>query len=590
MLELRPGTVTERAHALLARIDGLNPRINAYVAVDRDAVLREAARLDAVAPGDRGPLHGVTVAVKDIIDVAGLPTRAGSSFFRRDPDRDAPVVAALRAAGALIDRKDEHARVRVGDHDREPALRSHREPVERGRTRPHRRRLERRIRRGGRGRPRRRRARHRHAGVDSHPVRAERHLGAAAGDRRAARSTASSRSRSVSIPSAPSRATSRPCSAMYEVLAGAAVPARAGARVCRLRQRTLGSLDPAVALGARRRRRRLRDAGIRGRRRRVVGRWISSPRSRRAAARRRARARAALRRARERVRRGRARHASRRRSASRKTTRRRARDDRPARDGVVAATGGLRRRARAGRRRRGAARAGAAGLPRQTHPAGHAGERVRRCPSRRSRSASAPPECRWACRSSRRRRRRGGVRARHALPNPDRLAQTHAAPRVTRAACTLALAIASAGCVACSPSAHRARPRRRRPCGRHRLHRVRHRRAARSSRSRSYRGPSRCDGCRARSSGRARCASMPTGPRGCPSRCCATTCAAWASLPSSCQTRATVATPICTCASTRSGRVATAPRRTGSPRTRAASWCAPVRPPESSTRCRRSSR
>ncbi len=54
------------------------------------------------AAGARGPLHGRTLAVKDIIDVAGLPTRAGSSFFRRDPERDAPVVAALRAAGALV--------------------------------------------------------------------------------------------------------------------------------------------------------------------------------------------------------------------------------------------------------------------------------------------------------------------------------------------------------------------------------------------------------------------------------------------------------------------------------------------------------
>ncbi len=91
-----------RAQALLERIDALNSRINAYVAIDRDAVLRDAAALDAMAPGARGPLHGTTVGVKDIIDVAGLPTRAGSSFFRRDPERDAPVVAALRAAGALI--------------------------------------------------------------------------------------------------------------------------------------------------------------------------------------------------------------------------------------------------------------------------------------------------------------------------------------------------------------------------------------------------------------------------------------------------------------------------------------------------------
>ena len=95
-------TVTERASALLARIAGVDARLRCYVAVDDAAVLREAARLDALEPAARGPLHGRTLAVKDIIDVAGLPTRAGSSFFRRDPEHDAPVVAALRAAGALV--------------------------------------------------------------------------------------------------------------------------------------------------------------------------------------------------------------------------------------------------------------------------------------------------------------------------------------------------------------------------------------------------------------------------------------------------------------------------------------------------------
>jgi aspartyl-tRNA(Asn)/glutamyl-tRNA(Gln) amidotransferase subunit A len=95
-------TMRERARALLARIRDVDARLHCYVAVDEDAVLRDAARLDAIAPDARGPLHGLTLGVKDIIDVAGLPTRAGSSFFRRDPVRDAPVVAALRAAGALV--------------------------------------------------------------------------------------------------------------------------------------------------------------------------------------------------------------------------------------------------------------------------------------------------------------------------------------------------------------------------------------------------------------------------------------------------------------------------------------------------------
>ena len=94
--------MSERARALLARIREVDARLHCYVAVDEEVVLREAARLDAIAPDARGPLHGLTLGVKDIIDVAGLPTRAGSSFFRRDAVHDAPVVASLRAAGALV--------------------------------------------------------------------------------------------------------------------------------------------------------------------------------------------------------------------------------------------------------------------------------------------------------------------------------------------------------------------------------------------------------------------------------------------------------------------------------------------------------
>ncbi len=95
-------SVREHASALLERIAALDGRIKAYVAVDREAVLREAARLDALPPQARGPLHGLAFGVKDLIDVAGLPTRAGSSFFERLPERDAPVIRRLREAGALV--------------------------------------------------------------------------------------------------------------------------------------------------------------------------------------------------------------------------------------------------------------------------------------------------------------------------------------------------------------------------------------------------------------------------------------------------------------------------------------------------------
>ena len=95
-------SVEGRALELLDRIEAEDAELRIFVAIDREAVVREARRLDAVAVGERGALHGFVLAVKDLIDVAGLPTRAGSRFFRRDPTVDAPVVRRLRDAGALV--------------------------------------------------------------------------------------------------------------------------------------------------------------------------------------------------------------------------------------------------------------------------------------------------------------------------------------------------------------------------------------------------------------------------------------------------------------------------------------------------------
>jgi allophanate hydrolase len=67
-----------------------------------DELYARAAELDALAPGERGPLHGVPVAVKDNIDVAGLPTTAACPGFAYRPPMDAGSVARLRAAGALV--------------------------------------------------------------------------------------------------------------------------------------------------------------------------------------------------------------------------------------------------------------------------------------------------------------------------------------------------------------------------------------------------------------------------------------------------------------------------------------------------------
>ncbi|MEU6479111.1 amidase [Streptomyces sp. NPDC047017] len=91
-----------RAH--LERIEAVNPKLNAVVAVLAEQGLAAARVADAaVAAGEPvGPLHGVPFTVKDALDVAGAVTTRGSVLFRdRVPEADATAVARLRAAGAI---------------------------------------------------------------------------------------------------------------------------------------------------------------------------------------------------------------------------------------------------------------------------------------------------------------------------------------------------------------------------------------------------------------------------------------------------------------------------------------------------------
>ena len=101
----RSVTAAEVVDACLARIAATDDRLLAWVEVDGDGARARARERDAAVAAGRpvGALHGVPVGIKDIIDVAGLPTRAGApSFAHRTPSADAPAVARLRAAGAVI--------------------------------------------------------------------------------------------------------------------------------------------------------------------------------------------------------------------------------------------------------------------------------------------------------------------------------------------------------------------------------------------------------------------------------------------------------------------------------------------------------
>jgi aspartyl-tRNA(Asn)/glutamyl-tRNA(Gln) amidotransferase subunit A len=104
---LRDGTTDamELLERTLEAVRRVQPALNAFVTVDERGARAAAGRArDELARGfDRGPLHGIPVAVKDIIDTAGLLTTMGSRHFAGHvPDRDAEVVVRLRAAGAVV--------------------------------------------------------------------------------------------------------------------------------------------------------------------------------------------------------------------------------------------------------------------------------------------------------------------------------------------------------------------------------------------------------------------------------------------------------------------------------------------------------
>jgi amidase len=114
----RPMTAEQRARAAIARIDEMNPRLNAVIAVDPTA-LDQARALDRNRRV-RGPLYGMPILIKDNIETAGpLPTTAGSLALAANvTGRDAPLVARLRAAGAVIMGKanlSEWANIRSSD-------------------------------------------------------------------------------------------------------------------------------------------------------------------------------------------------------------------------------------------------------------------------------------------------------------------------------------------------------------------------------------------------------------------------------------------------------------------------------------------
>lgn len=104
---IRAGAVSseELTAAALARIDERNPVLNAFITVTADLALEQAREADReiAARGPRGPLHGIPVSLKDLVDVAGVPTTAASRVLRDNVAKaDAVIVSRLREAGVVF--------------------------------------------------------------------------------------------------------------------------------------------------------------------------------------------------------------------------------------------------------------------------------------------------------------------------------------------------------------------------------------------------------------------------------------------------------------------------------------------------------
>jgi aspartyl-tRNA(Asn)/glutamyl-tRNA(Gln) amidotransferase subunit A len=95
----------ELTRACLARIERLNPALNAFITVTAELALEQArqAETEVMAGHWRGPLHGVPIGLKDLLDTAGVRTTAASNQFRdRVPTQDAVLVRQLKQAGAVL--------------------------------------------------------------------------------------------------------------------------------------------------------------------------------------------------------------------------------------------------------------------------------------------------------------------------------------------------------------------------------------------------------------------------------------------------------------------------------------------------------
>src|SRR5258705_3755077 len=136
LIERREMSPLELTRACLDRIDRGNEALRAFITVTADQALGDAARAEKDIAADRygGPLHGIPVSIKDLVDVAGTPTTSGSHVPPRLARNDAPVVANLRRAGAVIVGKTNLHEFAFGTTSDETAFGAVRNPHDRSRS------------------------------------------------------------------------------------------------------------------------------------------------------------------------------------------------------------------------------------------------------------------------------------------------------------------------------------------------------------------------------------------------------------------------------------------------------------------------
>ncbi len=104
---VRSGKVSpvDLTQACLSRIEQLNPKLNAFITVTADSALAQAREAESDIQRGRwkGTLHGIPIALKDLVDTAGVRTTAASGLFKdRIPSQDAEIVRRLKAGGAVL--------------------------------------------------------------------------------------------------------------------------------------------------------------------------------------------------------------------------------------------------------------------------------------------------------------------------------------------------------------------------------------------------------------------------------------------------------------------------------------------------------